>query len=364
VQISPSAIERGPQPGAGRGGRDDGRRDLPVGYQRPGRRRARLPTLLLLVAIFGVAGAAGLLFSAHQQVAKIDQIAGLHFSAGNGKVENYLLVGSDSREGADPSDPDFAAIGGETDVTGNRSDTVMVLRRDLNGGPAALLSLPRDLCVDLPDCTRPRRINAAYQDGPQALIDTVINTLGIPIHHYVEINFQGFKQLVNAIGGVRVCNFTPVRDTHTGLFIAQPGCFLLDGFQGLAYARSRHFETYDVNSDTWHEDPSSDFGRIKRQQDFINTVLQGAVAKVKANPLKAGDVLVSITGALHIDSGLDVIAAASAMRDAVGDGLQKYTPPVVGKTVKGNALLVPAAGFDAYIDYFRGGSTAPATSGP
>ena len=323
-----------------------------------------MQSLLILAAVFAVTGAAGVLVTAHQQVNKITRISDLQFSPSNGKVENYLLVGSDSRAGADPSDPDFAAIGGADVVTGNRSDTVMILRRDLDGGPAALLSLPRDLCIDLPDCTKPRRINAAFQDGPQALIDVIKNTFGIPIQHYVEIDFQGFKSLVNAIGGVEVCTWHPLRDTHTGLYIAEPGCTKLDGFQGLAYARSRHLETYDENTDTWHEDPASDFGRIKRQQDFINIVLEGAVAKVKGNPLQAGDVLVSITGALTIDSGLDVIGAASAMREAVGGGLQKYTVPVQGKNVQGNAMLVLADGFQAYIDYFRGTTDAPPPTTP
>jgi LCP family protein required for cell wall assembly len=325
-----------------------------------GRRRpTRFLTTLLIAVAVAIAGTAGVVFTAHQQVDKITRVQGLHFSAADGKVENYLLVGSDSREGADPSDPDFGAIGGAADVTGNRSDTIMILRRDLDSGGAALLSLPRDLCIDLPDCTKPRRINAAYQDGPQSLIDAITNVFGIPIHHYVEVNFQGFKALVDAVGGVQVCTWHPIRDTHTGLFIPEPGCPTLDGVQGLAYARSRHLETYDESTDTWHEDPTSDFGRIKRQQNFINTTLQAAVAKVKANPLRAGDVVVSMTGALHIDAGLDVIAAASALRDAVGDGLQKYTVPVRGKTVQGNAMLVLSDGFEAYIDYFRGTTDTP-----
>jgi hypothetical protein len=87
-------------------------------------------TFLLLAAVFAVAGAAGVLVTAHQQVNKITRIDNLQFSPSNGKVENYLLVGSDSRAGADPSDPDFGAIGGADVVTGNRSDTVMILRRD------------------------------------------------------------------------------------------------------------------------------------------------------------------------------------------------------------------------------------------
>lgn len=317
-------------------------------------------SLLLLTAVVGGAGAAGVIAKAHQQVDRIARIQGLDtvLSPPNANVENFLLVGSDSRAGADPTDPDFGAIGGTTDVSGNRSDTIMVLRRDLHGGRASLLSLPRDLWVDIPGRKNKSRINAAYQDGPAVLIQTV-QGLGIPVHHYVEIDFQGFKSLVDAIGGVRVCSYTPIRDTHTGLYVAQPGCHVLDGVQGLAYARSRHFETYDVNNDTWTEDPSSDLGRIKRQQTFINTALQGALAKVKGNPLAAGDVLVSSTGALRLDSGLDVLGAAGALRDAVGGGLEPFSPPVIGKTIKGNAVLVFGDGAQAYLDYFAGVSGTP-----
>jgi LCP family protein required for cell wall assembly len=319
-----------------------------------------MATLLLLVAVVGGAGAAGVISTAHQQVDRIARVEGLDavLSPANPNVENFLLVGSDSRAGADPSDPDFGAIGGTTDVSGNRSDTIMVLRRDLHGGKVALLSLPRDLWVDIPGRKTKSRINAAYQDGPAVLIQTV-QGLGIPIQHYVEIDFQGFKALVAAIGGVQVCSYTPIRDTHTGLYVAQPGCHVLDGVQGLAYARSRHFETYDVNTDTWTEDPTSDLGRIKRQQAFINTALHGALEKVKGNPLSAGDVLVSSTGALRLDAGLDVLGAASALRDAVGTGLEPFSPPVVGKTVNGNAVLVFGDGAQAYLDYFAGVSSTP-----
>jgi len=324
--------------------------------------------MLMLMAVVAVTGAAGVIVTANRQVDRINRIEGLDavLSAPNANVENFLLVGSDSREGADPSDPDFGGIGGTGDVSGNRSDTIMVLRRDLDGGPASLLSLPRDLWVNIPGRDNPSRINAAYQDGPATLIQTVSmpvdqgGSLGIPIHHYVEIDFQGFKELVDSIGGVEVCSWTAARDTHTGFFLETPGCHVLGGVQALAYARSRYYETY-VN-DEWVPDPTSDLGRIKRQQQFINTALQGAIAKVKSNPLKAGDVLVSSTGALRLDSGLDVLDAAGAMREAVADGLQTFSPPVVGKTINGNAVLLLGDGWQAFHDYFSGASDTPPVS--
>jgi len=314
--------------------------------------------LLLIMAIVAITSAAGVLLTAKREVDKIARVEGLEavLSPPSAHVENYLLVGSDSRAGADPSDPDFGATGGVNDVSGNRSDTIMVLRRDLDTGSASLLSLPRDLWVSVPGRENQTRINAAYQDGPATLIQTV-QGLGIPVHHYVEIDFQGFKSLVDAIGGVQVCSMTPARDTHTGFFLPQPGCFVLDGVQGLAYARSRYYETYENGE--WKADPTSDLGRIKRQQQFINTALHEALAKVKGNPLRAGEVLVSSTGALRIDSSLDVLQAAGAMRDAVADGLQTFSPPVIGRTIRGNAVLLPGDGWQQYIDYFSGASSTP-----
>jgi LCP family protein required for cell wall assembly len=358
VQISPSALE--PVQGSYRIGPPGG----PVGPTPtpgpagPRRRRSRFGSFLVLAAIVAAAGAAGVLATAKREVDKVQRVDGLDsvFSASDPNVENFLLVGSDTREGADPSDPDFGAIGGVGDVTGNRSDTIMVLRRDKHGGPAALLSLPRDLWVDIPGRENKSRINAAYQDGPATLIRTV-QGLGIPVHHYVEVDFQGFKQLVDAIGGVRIPFYYPGRDTHTGFYVAQGGEQLLDGVQALAYARSRYYE--DFVDGEWVQDPRSDFGRIERQQRFINIALQTAIAKVKGNPLRAGDVLVSMTSAIRLDSDLDVLAAAGALRDAVADGLQTFTPPVYGDTIGGNAVLLLSDTAPPYFEYFSGASNTP-----
>jgi hypothetical protein len=100
-------------------------------------------------------------------------------------------------------------------------------------------------------------------------------------------------------------------------------------------------------------------GRIERQQYFINAALAGAIAKVKGNPLAAGDVLVSMTGAIRLDSGLDVLGAAGALREAVADGLQTFTPPVYGDTVNGNSVLRLGDSSPPYFAYFSGASNTP-----
>ena len=320
-------------------------------------RKRRLPTFLAIALLTTVVAGAGTLIAARRVVNNVPRVAGVSgvLSASTGSVENYLLVGSDSRALGDPNT-------GETgDVTGNRSDTIMVMRVDSNTGSASLLSIPRDLWVDRAGHDSKGRINSSYNDGPAALVQTVQGgDLRIPIHHYVEIDFSGFKALVDALGGVQVCFFYPTRDFNTGLDIPEGGCYVLDGTQGLAYARSRHYEEF--RDGEWHEDPTSDLGRSTRQRAFVNACLQTALARVKANPFVTGELVTTIGSSIRIDDELDPIGAAASLRTAVGDGLLAYSLPVDGRTIDGNAVLELGDGAETVLAYFRGDGPAPAPS--
>ena len=231
----------------------------------------------------------------------------------------------------------------------------MVLRFDKGSESASLLSIPRDLWVQVP--TRTGKINGAYNDGPAALIQTVKDALNLPIHHYVEIDFYGFKSLIDALDGVDVCFENPTRDINTGLNIVEPGCFLLDGTEALAYARSRHFEEFK-NGD-WYEDPTSDLGRSRRQRDFVNRSLQKAIQKVKGDPFVTGDLVRSISAAIRIDEDLDPIDAAASLRTAVGSGLKSYSLPVGPTTIDGQDVLLLDDESAVVLAYFRGEGPAP-----
>jgi LCP family protein required for cell wall assembly len=233
----------------------------------------------------------------------------------------------------------------------------MVLRRDRRTGAASLLSIPRDLWVDIPGRGH-SRINSAYNDGPAVLIQTVQQALGLPIHHYLEVDFFGFKDIVDSLGGVEMCFEFPAQDVNTGLYIELPGCHVLDGVQALAFARSRHYEEF--RDGDWHEDGTADIGRTKRQQLFVNTMLTTALTKVKSNPFVAGDLVASGGAALRIDDELDILAAASSLRSAVEGGLEPWSLPVSGKTINGAAVLELSDGADALLAYFRGDGPAPA----
>lgn len=328
----------------------------------PRRRRRRVGTFVTALAVTAAVGTGGIVLAARRVADSIDRVPGVAevLSAPSANVENFLLVGSDTRAGADPDDPDFGGIGTEDDVSGNRSDTIMVLRRDRRGGPASLLSIPRDLYVDIPGRGQ-GRINGAYNDGPATLVRTVQQALGIPVHHYVEIDFVGFKRLIDALGGVVLCFEYPARDENTGLYVELPGCWVLDGVQALAYARSRYYEDYIDGQ--WVPDPTSDLGRTRRQRDFVNRAVQGALDQVRLDPFSAGRMARAIGTGLRIDERLDPVDAAGSLRTAIDRGLATYSLPVSGRTVNGNAVLVLADGAEAVLAWFRGTGPAPPPEG-
>ncbi|MGD9703347.1 MAG: LCP family protein [Acidimicrobiia bacterium] len=284
------------------------------------------------------------------EIPRIDSLAGVLSPAG--PIENYLLVGSDSRAGADPTDPDFGGIGDESQTGGKRSDTIMVLRYDRGTGDVALVSLPRDLWVEIAGGGS-NRINAAYAQGPEVLVATVQTALGIPVHHYVEVDFQGFKRLVDAVGGVEVCFEFAARDLHTGLNIPDPGCYVLDGVQGLQYARSRYYEQF-VDGD-WQIDGTADIGRTARQQAFIEAAMTAAIDSTTSNPFRAASLIDAGVDSLLVDTALDVPTMARQLRPVASSGAQRYALAVRGTEIDGKSVLVLQDEALAVIAYFQGG---------
>jgi LCP family protein required for cell wall assembly len=329
----------------------------PPAARRRRRRRSPLPLTILLAALVGVVGTTGVLRAADRRTAAVERIGGMEavLAANDGPAENFLLVGSDSRENADPSSPDFGGIGDEAEVTGRRSDTIMVLRREKGGG-AALLSLPRDLWVEIAGTGNHNRINSAYNEGPERLAATVTNALGIPINHYVEVDFEGFKDIVDAIGGVVICVDYATRDDNTGLNL-QPGCTRLDGVQALAYARSRYYEEF--RDGNWQTDPTADLGRMARQQAFIRAAVDGVLADIQDSPFGTGDLIEAVAGSVRIDASVEPFEAANALQGAAEKGLATYTLPVQGVEVEGNSVLIPTPEAEAVLAYFRGQGPLP-----
>jgi LCP family protein required for cell wall assembly len=274
------------------------------------------------------------------------------------EARNYLLVGSDSRECIDPNSPYAGAFLGSEDL-GERSDTIMLLRIDPDTSQAAILSFPRDLWVRIGDSNRKSRINSAFsRDDPNILVRTIERNFEVPVHHYIEVNFCGFKELVDAIGGVKVPFEFPTRDEHTGLDIPAPGCYRMDGDQALAYVRSRHYEI--DRGDGFEQDGTSDRGRIARQQDFIRRTLQRAIDRGATRPDIANRLLNAGLAHVKLDDQLkigDLLALATKLRSFDPDTILSYRLDGRGTTIGGASVIEPELDnrdTQAILSVFRG----------
>ncbi|HEX5946628.1 MAG TPA: LCP family protein, partial [Acidimicrobiales bacterium] len=160
-----------------------------------------------------------------------------------GAPVNILLVGSDSRDGE--------GAAGDAEVDGKRTDTIMIMRLDPQSEQVAVLSLPRDLWLPIADTGESARINSAYNapGEEQVLVDTIRDELQIDINHWIEVDFAGFRELVDSIGGVTLYFDHALRDRDAGLHVYDLGCVHLDGETALAYARSRKAEY--MTDDGW-----------------------------------------------------------------------------------------------------------------
>lgn len=218
----------------------------------------------------------------------------------SGDATNYLLVGSDSRSEFDPE--------GESGVEGTRSDTIIILRITPEG--AAMMSIPRDLWVEIADTGEMGRINGAYNRGPANLVRTVQNNLEVPVNHYMEVGFGSFVGLVDAIGGVTINFPNPVYDPGSGLNVTTAGDVTLDGQQALAYARARNY-TEIIDGEEVKE-PTADLGRQQRQQNFLRTAMQEVGAT--RNPVTLVRVADAMSDELIVDSGLGFTEALALVR--------------------------------------------------
>jgi LCP family protein required for cell wall assembly len=323
-----------------------GRRRPRLLPHRPKLRRVLMLTSILLPLLLLAMAIGGFLY-ARNVFDKIERLDVADVLSPGGHGTNYLMVGSDSRDAQEIIDAGLNPEAFE-DGGGQRSDTILVLRT--GDGPAKLMSVPRDLCVKIADTGTRSKINAAYQGGPKRLIQTVQQSLGIPVQHYLEVDFVSFARLVDAIGGITIDFPHPAFDTNTGLNITEPGPHQLDGPTALAFVRSRHY--VEVIDGKKKPDLQGDINRVKRQQQFLTAVL-GKMGESK-NPLALARAANSASGGLRID---DTIGLTDAMRLAWK--LKGATPESVTLPTRNNggcagddlALQQPAA--DAALAQFK-----------
>ncbi|HKA92675.1 MAG TPA: LCP family protein [Acidimicrobiia bacterium] len=239
---------------------------------------------------------------------KIDEIPRVKVNTAQntdaGRPANFLLIGSDTRAQVQTPE-EKAAFGDASQEGGQRSDTLMVIHVDPEQKSGYLVSFPRDLVVNVPGIGQ-SKLNAAFNAGPQRVVDTLQQNFDIPIHHYLEVDFQSFKGIVDAMGGVPVYIDAPSRDSHSGFefipFNFHPGCYTLDGSNALNYVRSRGMEQYIDGR--WQTDPRGDLGRIDRQQQFMKRLATEAFRKSVNSPRTALDIADETIPKLKADEGL------------------------------------------------------------
>ncbi|CAB4323055.1 MAG: hypothetical protein F2520_03965 [Actinobacteria bacterium] len=306
----------------------------------------------LAVTCLIAAGGIGWAYKQTSALPRIDVSASLSAPVAPGEAENILLVGVDDGSGLDSNDPVLTG----RPATLN-TDTIIILRVDPKNQQVAMVSLPRDLYVNLAGGGKGRINEALALGGPQRLIETIKQDFNVPINHYAMVNFAGFRSVVSAVGGVPIYFQYPSRDQWTGLFQYDPGCVTLDGEQALAFARSRHFEIQRAPN-RWQEDPSSDFGRIKRQQQFIKAALRKAVSKGARNPFVLRDLLTFAQKNVTLDTAFSIqslVDLGTQFRSFDPDALVTFTPPADGAMVGSmSVVLLQEKEAQPMFDIFRG----------
>ena len=283
---------------------------------------------------------------------------------------NFLLIGSDSIANL-PEGDYLRRVSGRSSKQ-LLTDTLIVLRLDPSGDTkASALSLPRDLYVPISGYRDSwQKINSiVYFTDKPTLVQTIRDVLEIPIHHVVEVDFNGFMRLFETIGGLDVYLEYPLRDRKAQLDIPESGCVTLTPLQALGLVRTRELQAYVENFDGW-DGPSSnawvrvdgtgDFGRQERQQDFLILALQQAFDSGFRNPLKITEIIQEVLGGgfVNLDDRLTpqkAINLAQQFRNFRPNDLEKYLLPTVYDFANELSIQrIIKAEAEPILDVFRG----------
>ena len=317
--------------GGGRGGGDG------YGPQRPApdwRRRIKWTAITLVTVLFVTTVAT--YFWADSKLNREVDLSKVIERPEKGEGTNYLIVGSDSREGLSDDDKKRLRTGS---VDGKRTDSVMVLHTGDNG--PTLISLPRDSNVEIPTFKgsdsgktyqgtgRQVKLNAAYaEDGPELLVRTVEFNTGLHIDHYVEIGFGGFANIVDAVGGVEMDIPQDIKDTKSGADLKK-GKQTLNGAEALAFVRTRYAL------------PGSDLDRTKNQQKFLSALAgQVATPSTVLNPFRLYPTMGAGLDSLIVDKDMGLFDLADmfwSMKGVSGGEGTSMNMPLAGST-GGNLL--------------------------
>ena len=340
----------------------------PQRQQPPPRRRRRRGSPLRRTLLFVLVSAVLLVFAAiaylDMTAGRIERIASTELvslattvpAAANEPAApvNFLVIATDDRSNLpDDWDDHFG------DFAGRRTDVIM-LAHMIPGQRIQLLSIPRDLMVDI-DGHGTNRINASFVvGGPDLLVRTVQQETGIPVHHYVEIDFGGFASIVDSLGGVELYFPYPSRDKKSGLDVAA-GTRKLDGEMAVAYARSRQMEIKKDGS--WQPHNTGDVARTQRQQEIMVALFSQVTSAGSAFNLPG--FLPTLADNIKADEGLGLGLMAELGRAALGlsaDDVERATLPVKSHSGSdGRSYVIPSEDAAAFLEAFLVGDPYPAS---
>ncbi len=330
--------------GSGPGGRGRGR------HPRYGIRRFFI--VLLVVVLAYVAAMVWALGASWSAIDEVEATPSNDSRPGQGSGSNVLLIGTDSREDLTKEQRNELKTGS---TEGARADTIMLLHLPASGDPT-LVSLPRDSYVDIPGSGL-NKINAAYSiGGPPLMVDTVEQATGLRIDSYLEVGFDGFVDVVSAVGGVDMCLPDAVFEERSDLDLPA-GCQELEGKDALNYVRMRY------------ADPRGDLGRVERQREFLSALVKEMTSPLTLlNPLQLHDAGTATGASLRRgnDTSMgEMMDVGLAMRSISSGAGQSITVPVSDpnfSTAAGSSVLWDEAAADALFEALR--TDAPLTVEP
>lgn len=308
---------------------------------------------------------------------KVNHLAVGNLSASVGGAENILVAGSTNRCNLKVQNAEWGFC--SQGVTGVNSDVIFIIHVVPKTRTISLLSIPRDTFV--PNARagdEAFKIDAALYEGPTQLVNAVEEDFGIPIQHYAEVGFDGFVNIVNAIGGVKMDFPMPVYDSESYLDVKTPGCKLLNGVEALQVVRARHLQydppgldTSDVN--LWPQEAESDIARIARTHEFLRVLASTIAAKNLSNPITDQKIVDAIAPQVQVDSGLSTSAMLQLLEDFHSvnvNSVPQYTLPIsttsfgsyyYGDTNYGDVVFPVESVDQQIIDKFLGESNTTDT---
>ncbi|MGC4786897.1 LCP family protein [Micromonospora sp. DT178] len=315
VEPDPVADQTGPQPGK---------------HAKPRRRWRRIALIsLLVVALLGGGGliAGGLyLRSVESDIERVDAFAdvpeqGRPQAVAKGAM-NILILGSDTR------DPES--------TSGSRTDTIILAHLPKDRSSAQLVSIPRDTWVSVPRSKdgsqggRDAKINAAYAwGGVPLMVQTVEKFTSVRIDHVMMVDFAGFKEIIDALGGIDIDAEKTFTSIHPPFRTFRQGVQRMDGETALDYSRQRK------------QFPDGDFARIRHQQQVIRAILDRAVSGgIVTNPGKLNSFVKATSNAVSVDEKMSLLGMATDLRGLRGNNLRFITSPTKGTGRVGSESVV------------------------